>query len=362
MTDTSRTSAVWGQRWLEALEQDPRYGLAALSVGERVARAHAEPDVHIRPGVAEVTVTAGPRRRYNTSLFTPVFDDAVWDTLLDHVASSPARSAALIGGTLDAAFDDDLRLLGIDLLPTPGEVTTTCDCAGWSSPCKHVVGALVAVADAIDDDPMLLLSLRGRERPDLIAALEARRTEEQGSDGVEELASQAWLQPVRPLPILDLAATAPGETPTWGAPPSTAPFTAEGLEMIGTDLIHRSAEVISKGAPTWLDLDPLSDLARLAFTFPKAKDRRRIAENSGVSARELAARAAAWDLAGSLGVRAHVSPLDTRRISLDAQLRRVDHHGDAKWLRFEKKSGRWLLVAGPVDDPETLLSAESIGA
>ncbi len=361
MSDTNRTSAVWGQRWIEALERDPRFGLSALSVGERVARAHAEPDVHIKPGGAHVAVTAGPRRRYHTTLQTPVFDDTVWDTLLDHVSSSPARSAALAGGTLDASFDDDLRVLGIELLPTPGEVTTTCDCAGWSSPCKHVAGALVAVADAIDDDPMLLLSLRGRDRQEIIAALESRRPNAFGSDGIDELASRAWLRPHRPLPVIGDDPIEPGRTPTWGAPPSTAPFTAAGLGFLGTDLIRRAAGIISEGSPSWLDLDPISDLARLAHAFPAPKDRKRLAENSGVSARELSARASAWEIAGSVGVRSHVSPLDTRRVAGDTQLRRVDHDGRALWLRFEKRSGRWVLTDGPVDDPESLLSSDPIG-
>lgn len=361
MTDTNRPSAIWGQRWLEALERDPSYGLDALSVGERVARAHAEPDVHIRPGSAQVAVTAGPRRRYLTSLETPVFDDAVWATLLDHVASSPARTAAVAGGTLDASFDDDLRVLGIELLPTPGEVTTSCDCAGWSSPCKHVAGALFAVADAIDDDPMLLLALRGRDRQEITAALEARRPDSLGAEGIDELASRAWLRPHRPLPRIERQAVEPGTTPTWGAPPSTAPFTAAGLGFLGTDLIHRAAAVIGRGEPSWLELDPLSDLARLADAFPSPKDRKRLAENSGVSARELGARAAAWKVSGSVGVKAHVSPLDTRRVSSETQLRRVDHDGRAQWLRFEKRSGRWVLTSGPTDDPEALLSADPIG-
>ncbi len=361
MTDTNRPSAVWGQRWLEALERDPSYGLDALSVGERVARAHAEPDVHIRPGSAQVAVTAGPRRRYLTTLQTPVFDDSVWNTLLDHVASSPARSAALAGGTLDAAFDDDLRVLGIELLPTPGEVTTSCDCAGWSSPCKHVAGALVAVADAIDDDPMLLLALRGRDRQEIIAALEARRPDARGGEGIDELATAAWLRPHRPLPVIAPGPIEPGATPTWGAPPSTAPFTAAGLGFLGTDLIQRAAALIGRGEPSWLELDPLSDLARLAHAFPSAKDRKRLAENSGVSARRARARAAAWEISGSVGVKAHVSPLDTRRVAPDTQLRRVDHDGRSQWLRFEKRSGRWVLTNGPAEDPETLLSADPIG-
>ncbi|MEZ5227364.1 MAG: hypothetical protein R2710_12005 [Acidimicrobiales bacterium] len=277
------------------------------------------------------------------------------------MATSPARSATLASGTLDATLDDDLRLLGIDLLPQPGEVTTSCDCAGWSSPCKHVAGALVAVADAIDDDPMLLLALRGRSRADVAAAIEERRADIAGVTGVDELASQAWLRPTRPLPVLDRSPIEPGTAPSWGAPPSTAPFSAAGLELISSDLIHRAADMVNRQHPTWLELDPVTDLARLAHAFPKPKDRKRIAEHSGVSARELGARAAAWAVAGTIGVRAHVGPLDTRRIAADAQLRRVDVDGAAQWLRFEKRSGRWLLTDGPVDDPEQLLSSDPIG-
>ncbi len=152
----------------------------------------------------------------------------------------------------------------------------------------------------------------------------------------------------------------PGPTPSWGAPPSSAPFTATGLTLIGTDVIRRAAGLLSGDAPTWLDLDPSSDLARLASAFPAAADRRRLSEHTGLSVRELASRALAWERGGAFGVRAQVHPIETVRVSPAAQLRRIDHDGTPLWFRFEKRSGRWQLVAGPTADPEALLSGEPI--
>lgn len=362
VNEQSRTSAVWGQKWLDALMLDPRYGESLLAIGERVARAHAEPDLSVVPGIAQVAVTAGPRRRYDVTITVPLLEDTTWAKLFDHVAASPSRSAALAAGQLDATLADDLRVLGVALLPAPGEVTSACDCDGWSYPCKHVVGALVSMADAIDEDPLLLLTLRGRPLAEVRSELALRRSDSLASIGVDESAATAWLRHAQPLPPPMPTLSESATTPSWGDPPPSAPFNADGLRLVGTDLIRRAAAMLDRGEPSGLHLDPVSDLARLAHVVDRPEDRRRIAEHSGVSARELAGRAIAWDTAGAIGVRAHVSPLETRRVGPDAQVRRVDHDGKTQWLRFEKRSGRWTLAAGPVSDPNGLLPTTEIGS
>ncbi len=363
MSDATRTSAVWGQRWLEAVERDPAFGDRALLVGERVARAHAHPDVRVAPGRAEVVVSAGPRREYHTTIRTVMLSDQDWERLFDRIGQSPIRSAALASGHLDPGVEAEALSLGIRLLPEPGEVSTSCECDGWAQPCKHVAAALFAVADAIDDDPLLLLTLRGRQRAEVIESIDRRKPATADSQERDEPGSLAWLRPEQPLPTALVTVTdpiEPGPTPSWGAPPSSAPFTATGLTLIGTDVIRRAARVLSGDAPTWLDLDPASDLARLASTFPASADRRRLADHTGLSVRELGARALAWERGGALGVRAQVHPIETVRVSPVAQLRRIDHDGAAVWFRFEKPSGRWQLVAGPGPEPEAFLSADPI--
>jgi uncharacterized Zn finger protein len=361
MTDVARGSGVWGQQWLEAVTRDPAYDDRALSIGERVARVHTEPDVRIGPGRLDVTVSAGPRTSYAVVLSIPTFDDLVWNRLLDHLAVSPSRAAAIMGGALDPSLASDLRRLGVSLLPEPGELRATCDCNGWTDPCKHIAGAIVAVADAIDDDPMILLAVRGRDRRALANAIESRRSGSSVPSGIDEMASTAWLRIPAPLPAIERRPEArPGTTPSWGVPPASAPFTADGLEMLGTDMIHRASDLLDGAADSALDLDPISDLARLASRFSAPASRRRLAELSGVSSRELTARARAWERAGADGVRAHVHPAEITRIAPNAQLRRIDRDGRSIWFRFEKESRRWVLASGPSDEPESLLSPDPV--
>ena len=50
---------------------------------------------------------------------------------------------------------------------------TDCSCPDWSNPCKHIAAVFYLMAESFDNDPFLLFKLRGMEREDLLATLQA---------------------------------------------------------------------------------------------------------------------------------------------------------------------------------------------
>ena len=73
-------------------------------------------------------------------------------------------------------IDDTLAGCGLSLFPKAGDLATTCSCPDHANPCKHVAAVHYVLAQAFDDDPFLLPTLRGRDQHALLAALRAART------------------------------------------------------------------------------------------------------------------------------------------------------------------------------------------
>ena len=104
----------------------------------------------------------------------PLLDPAQRDAFVEVVAARAGRIALLLGGALPHDLIEDAEDSGVELLPYGGEFDASCPCAAWTQPCVHALAVLHQCAWLIDDDPFVLLHLRGLPREDLLAALHAR--------------------------------------------------------------------------------------------------------------------------------------------------------------------------------------------
>jgi uncharacterized Zn finger protein len=82
--------------------------------------------------------------------------------------------AALLAGDLPFTLVEHAEEAGVELLPYGGELQTGCSCVPWADPCGHALAVLYQVAWLLDDDPLVLLQLRGLDRDELLARLHAR--------------------------------------------------------------------------------------------------------------------------------------------------------------------------------------------
>src|SRR5918994_591835 len=130
-------------------------------------------------------------RPYQVRVRVRVLDADEWDRVLDAIAAQIGHAAALLDGELLPEVADDVRGVGTDLLPGPGELQPRCSCPDWADPCKHAAAVCYLVAGALDADPFSLLLLRGRRRDEVLAGLRARRRS--AGVGVAELAAAAGM-------------------------------------------------------------------------------------------------------------------------------------------------------------------------
>lgn len=383
----------WGRAWTDALEHRARLDPNRLPRGRTYARANRATALRLAPGEITAAVAGSRPSPYNVRIRIRTFDPAEWERLLDAVASKAGHAAALLDGELDPAVVEDARAVNVELLPDAGELQPRCSCPDWADPCKHSAAVCYLVADELDADPFALFELRGRGRDQVLAELRRRRSGASPALGGRPRvlappdpgmrARQAWQRSLAPLPEVPAARQAPGRPAPWPVdPPGNAPFRAGGLRTLMVDAAGRAWHQSrgDPGAGAGLDLDEQVDLARRAARALGGDGWAELVARSGVSGRELAQRAIAWQHAGADGLRASAEPrwrpppttmaaardavasaagaavrVDGNRLVLGATQLRLSR--DGRWYRFDKQAGRWQLAAPPADEPDELVNS-----
>ena len=358
----------WGRAWVGALEHRSGIDPNRLSRGRTYARHDRVARLEIEPGRITALVRGSRVLPYQVEIRVPTFDDDQWDRVVSAIAGRAAHAAALLDGELEPQVLDDVRAVGIDLLPGPGDLSPRCSCPDWGDPCKHAAAVAYLVADALDDDPFVLFTLRGRSRDQVLQAIRGHRqraaapgstmsssTGSIGSDGsdgssmggdgdggdgggsrsdgatapgsgpggredgdrepataamaVEDpgiVARDAWAErSIEPPHRRELPAE-PGAPAAWPSdPPEGAPFTASGLTELAADAARRAWLQLADAMASQLDLPLPADLARRAADrLDRDEPVTDLGLASAIPAGHLALQAAGWRHGGAAGVAA----------------------------------------------------------
>ncbi|KRC57392.1 MULTISPECIES: SWIM zinc finger family protein [unclassified Nocardioides] len=164
----------WGKAWQRAVEE------AAYSEAElRPGRAHAR-----RGDVGGITVDGGQvvaavrdgDDAWTVQVAIPELDEVTRKAFVEVVAAESGRIAELLAANLPHDLVEHAEELGVELLPYGGELAATCTCPHYLDPCAHAIGVLVQLGWLVDEDPLVLLAVRGLDRDALLAELHARAT------------------------------------------------------------------------------------------------------------------------------------------------------------------------------------------
>ncbi|GHJ41157.1 SWIM zinc finger family protein [Streptomyces sp. TS71-3] len=383
----------WGDAWIAALEAgalDP----ARLARGRAYAGRGQVGDVSVTPGRLLAYVQGSRPRPYRAQVRLRLLPDEAWEEFLDAAAEHPGHIAAL----LDRDLPHSLAEHGPGLLPGPGDLEPQCSCPDSGRPCKHAAALCYRTARLLDEDPFLLLLLRGRGERELLDTLARRH-----ATRTARAAQAAWgPAPLPGVPAEDLyGAAPPGPLP----PPLPAPKTPEhppaypatpggpdplALDQLATDAAARAHALLTTGRDPVADLTLWQDAVRLAAARPgsglTAGTRglyADLAEATGRSTGELARAVAAWRQGGAEGLAVLEEPWDppagrfdrARPALLAAGLpvfRPWRNHlthprghiqlrlgRDGLWYGYESEPGRenWWPRGGPGLDPVDALSS-----
>nr|WP_314412325.1 SWIM zinc finger family protein [Streptomyces sp. DSM 40484] len=260
----------WGNAWVAALEE-MALDAARLGRGKAYAGEGHVDAVTVTPGLVLAYVHGSRPRPYRVQIRMRTLPDDDWERFLDAAAERPSHIAALLDKELPQALAD----CGVELLPGPGDLVPRCSCPDSGHPCKHAAALCYQTARLLDEDPFVLLLLRGRGERELLdelsrrnatlAARSARAAEEPALPGVP--AREAVERRVRaPLPAPLPPPAHPEQPPAYPASPGGPdPF---ALDQLATDAAARAHALLTTGRDPLAELTLWQDAVRLAATRP----------------------------------------------------------------------------------------------
>ncbi|MFI7018329.1 SWF or SNF family helicase [Streptomyces sp. NPDC050164] len=390
----------WGQAWLKALE-DTALDSTQLKTGRRLARTGAVGAVSVRPGRLTAVVQDRDRTAHRADVLLEELSPGQWDRFLDMTVERAGHVAALLDREMPPHLVEDAAAAGVELLPGLGDLEPQCGCGAWDH-CGHTAALCYQVARLLDQDPFVLLLMRGRDEATLLndlqsrgAASAAERSDQEGVDAAEAYSVGDILPPLPPLPELpDEPGVPPSldtETPpAAGIDPAALEFLAARTAVHAHRLLAESLrEVDGRHAP---GADPTvsEDAVRLAAGEPGREVADRLADGSGRGREGLAAAVRAWRHGGTAALnvldeewKVEGETLARARAALESawdaderpELRARGNRWtvvgarvqlrlgrDGRWWPYHKERGRWLPAGGAAQDPATALTSAQLAA
>ncbi|MFI7412679.1 SWF or SNF family helicase [Streptomyces sp. NPDC049627] len=403
----------WGQAWQRALEETA-LDSQQLKAGRRLARAGAVGAVSVRPGRITAVVQGRDRTAYRADVLLEELPAQQWDRFLDMTVERSGHVAALLDRDMPPHLVEDAAATGIELLPGMGDLEPECGCGAWDH-CGHTAALCYQVARLLDQDPFVLLLMRGRGERDLLDDLQARSAAPTGipsgpsgpsgppgpsassePDGVDAAEAYATGDILPPLPALPELPAEPGAPPSLDTETSPAagvdPAALEFLAARTAAEAHRMlVEALRTGPEQRVadaELTFAQDTVRLAAGSPAEDVAERLADGSERGREGLATAVRAWRLGGV----AAVSVLDEdwtvegealarARAALESAwdedeqppLRAEGNRWtvvgapsqlrlgrDGRWWPYREEHGRWVPAGGPAQDPATALASAQL--
>ncbi|MFF7163458.1 SWF or SNF family helicase [Streptomyces sp. NPDC008086] len=395
----------WGQAWLKALEETA-LDSGQLKAGRRLARAGAVGAVSVRPGRITAVVQGRDRTAHRADVLLEELTDEQWDHFLDMAVERAGHVAALLDREMPPHLVEDAAATGIELLPGMGDLEPECGCGAWDH-CGHTAALCYQMARLLDQDPFVLLLMRGRGEHGLLDDLQDRSAapvdtpserpatpEPEGVDAAEAYATGEILPPLPALPELPAEPGLPASLDTETPPaPGVDPGALEFLAARTAAEAHRVLAGILladgwEGHVGETELTLGQDAVRLAVGSPAGGVAERLADGSGRGSEELEIAVRAWRLGGV----AALSVLDEEwtvegetlaraRAALEAAWdgderpplrakgnrwtvvgarRQVRLGRDGRWWPYRRERSRWVPAAGPAQDPATALASADV--
>ncbi|WP_326613985.1 SWF or SNF family helicase [Streptomyces scopuliridis] len=400
----------WGRAWLKALEDTALDG-QQLKRGRRQAREGAVGAVSVRPGRITAVVQDRDGTAQRSDVLLQQLSEEEWDRFLDMAVDRAGHIAALLDREMPPHLVEDAAGAGVELLPGIGDLEPECGCEAWDH-CPHSAALCYQMARLLDQDPFVLLLMRGRSERRLLDELQvrsvaraARTKEEPGGGtrdddargdeaaGVPAVAAFAARDLLPPLPAPPPLPPEPGQPPaldTEGAPP--AGIEADALEFLAADAAARALRLLSEALlpgheqqPEVPELTPGQDAVRLAATTSDRRLVARLASGSGRRPAELDLAVRAWRYGGAPALAVledtwtpEPEALARAAAVLDAawedgdrpRLRaggggrwtvaeasvQLRYGRDGRWWPYRKERGRWAPAGPGGPDPAAALA------
>ncbi|MEU7470687.1 SWF or SNF family helicase [Streptomyces sp. NPDC044984] len=350
----------WGRAWLTALE-GTALDSRQLKAGRGLARAGAVGAVSVRPGRITAVVQDRDRTAHRADVLLQELSEEQWDRFLAMTVERAGHVAALLDREMPTHLVEDAELAGVELLPGPGDLEPECDCGAWDH-CGHTAALCYQVARLLDQDPFVLLLMRGRGERALLDALRTRgdasagrpARDAEGVDAAEAYAAGDILPSLPDAPVLLAEPGVPPSLDTEAEP--AAGIDPPALEFLAARTAVRAHRLLAEALRDGHERQPVEpepavarDAVRLAAGEPGRTVTERLAEGSGRGREGLAVAVRAWRHGGT----AALAVLDEEWTVDGERLARARAALDSAWDEDERpvlraRANRWTVAGAPV--------------
>ena len=165
----------WGRNWVKSILNFGRP--YRMRRGIRYAKEGNVISINISKGQIFSMVQGTAPVPYRVKLNFDIIADEIWDTIIKKVSEKSFYIIDLLQNTLPIELIDVFDLLKIPLLPQETQqLDASCSCPDKAVPCKHIAAAILYLARVVDNDPFILLELRGKTREEFLEKLKEKRS------------------------------------------------------------------------------------------------------------------------------------------------------------------------------------------
>ncbi|MBZ3901970.1 SWF or SNF family helicase [Streptomyces griseiscabiei] len=392
----------WGRAWLKALEDAALDG-QQVKAGRRLARAGAVGAVSVRPGRVTAVVQDRDGTAHRADVLLQELSADHWDRFLDMTVERAGHIAALLDREMPTHLVEDAATHGVELLPGLGDLEARCDCGAWDH-CGHTAALCYQVARLLDEDPFVLLLMRGRAERALLDELQVRSVapaaeaapaclqdgRQGGLEAAEAFAAGGILPPLPEPPPPPVEPGLPASLDTEVPPaPGVDP---SALEFLAAQTAREARRMLADALRPGHERQPLEqeptldqDAVRLASGDPEPGVGARLARGSERGREGLALAVRAWRYGGPAALAVldeewHVqaeslararAALETAWDDGERPALRAAHNRwtvvggsaqlrlgrDGRWWPYRKERGRWAPAGPAAHDPATALAS-----
>jgi uncharacterized Zn finger protein len=403
------TQTWWGARWLKALE-DTALDAEQLRHGRRFARQGSVGAVSVRPGRITAVVRDRDGTPHRADVLLRELSEPEWDRLLEVIARESGHIAALLDREMPPRLVEDAEGVGVELLPGIGDLDPTCGCDAWDH-CPHTAALCYQMARLLDQDPFVLLLLRGRPERELLddvglrsavreadatapdAKPDAKGAGEEEPAGVpadEAFALGALLPPLpaAPQPVRESGAAHSldgGDRPATGLDTAALEFLASDAALRAQQMLREALAPDHAGSALTVPLTQRQDAVRMAAAGTDSRIEERLSAGCQLALAEFRSAVRAWELGGAPALSVweerwtpdpeavarardqlaaafaeeetppvlHVTDNRWSTTGDTAQLRRGR---DGRWWPYRYEGGTWWPAGGAEHDPAAALA------
>ncbi len=158
-------------RALESVAEKKR-----LARGLACARANEASRLVLEPGRIKIGICCSGYTIRDVDFTVSRFKQPEWDLLTETIAADASLTGALVSGDFTEHFVETLRSNNIELIPSLNrDFYCYCTCGDHHDTCIHKIAAWYFIAEALDDNPWLLLYIKGKNREEIMKAVKQVR-------------------------------------------------------------------------------------------------------------------------------------------------------------------------------------------